>query len=249
MSDRVALFVTCLADIAQPEVAVATVRVLRSVGCDVTVPEGQTCCGQPAWNSGFAREASRVAATSLDALEEDPDSTVVVPAGSCATMIRIYWPALFREVGDGARARRAEALGTRLKELTEFLAVRDLPAIPPAAEDREVVYHRSCHMERELHLHDEPTAVLGRAGGCTVIDWSDDDRCCGFGGTFSVKLPETSVAMADQKLDSLPAGVNTVVGADSSCLLHLQARADHRGLPVRTRHIAEVLADTLESRA
>jgi L-lactate dehydrogenase complex protein LldE len=239
VSDRVSLFVTCLVDVVEPEVGVAAVRVLRAAGCEVSVPDGQTCCGQPAWNSGFAPEAAAVAATSLAALEADPAATVVVPAGSCATMIRLYWPELFRQVGDHDRARRAEALAERVVELTEHLAGRDLPAM--AVADR-VAYHRSCHMERELHLHDAPTDALP----CEVVPWAADDRCCGFGGTFSVKLPEASVAMADEKLDSLPDGVEVIVGADSSCLLHLRTRAEQRGLPVRTRHVAEVLAEGLD---
>jgi L-lactate dehydrogenase complex protein LldE len=241
MTDRVSLFVTCLVDVVEPEVGVAAVRVLRAAGCEVAVPDGQTCCGQPAWNSGFAAEAAAVAATSLAALEADPDATVVVPAGSCATMVRLYWPELFRQVGDLDRARRAEALAERTVELTEHLATRELPAI--AVEGR-VAYHRSCHMERELHLHDAPTEVLP----CEVAEWDADDRCCGFGGTFSVKLPEASVAMADEKLDSLPDGVEVIVGADSSCLLHLRTRAEQRGLPIRTRHVAEVLAEGLDRR-
>jgi L-lactate dehydrogenase complex protein LldE len=245
MSDRVSLFVTCLVDVVEPEVGVAAVRVLRAAGCEVAVPEGQTCCGQPAWNSGFAAEAAAVAATSLAALEADPSATVVVPAGSCATVMRLYWRELFRQVGDDDRARRAEAMAERTVELTEHLADRDLPALVGGSR---VAYHRSCHLERELHLHDAPTDALACVEGCEVAPWDADDRCCGFGGTFSVKLPEASVAMADEKLDALPDGVDVIVGADSSCLLHLRTRAEQRGLPVRTRHVAEVLADGLGAR-
>lgn len=242
----VALFVTCVIDVVQPEVGAAAVRVLRSAGLEVEVPRGQTCCGQPAWNSGFAHEAAAVASTTLEALEASNAPVVVVPAGSCATMIRQYWPELFRSVGSEGAARRAQDLGTRVLELTEFLAGRRLPAAA-LPEPCAAAYHRSCHMERELHLHDEPTDVLARIDGCDVRPWPADDRCCGFGGTFSVRLPETSVAMADDKLDALPEGVTTIVGADSSCLLHLQARADQRGLQLRTRHVAELLAQALDS--
>ena len=107
--------------------------------------------------------------------------------------------------------------------------------------DEQVAYHRSCHMLRELHVEDQPEQLLARVEGCTVEPWATADQCCGFGGTFSVKLPEASVAMADEKLDTLPEGVRTIVGADASCLLQLRSRAEARGLPVRTEHVAQVL--------
>ena len=251
---EVALFVTCVVDVVDPEAAVATVALLRAAGHRVRVPEGQTCCGQPAWNAGFATEAAAVARASLEALEADPDLDVVVPAGSCATMIRRYWPQLFALAGRDGEADRAASVGARVRELSEFLApyagepddaAPDAPDGPdgPAAAPT-VAYHRSCHLERELHVTDAPVALL-RAAGVAPAEWDGDDRCCGFGGTFSVRLPEVSVAMADEKLDHLPEGVDTVVGCDASCLVHLAARARQRGLPLRFRHLAEELADHL----
>ncbi len=243
---HVLLFVTCVGELVEPDVPVAVVRVLRAAGCSVDVPDGQTCCGQPAWNSGFRDEAADVARTSLDALaaalDDDPTATVVVPAGSCATMMRLYWPQLFELVGDPAAAERARRVGDRTREFTEHLASLGLPEV--GGTDRRVALHKSCHLLRELHVEDEPGAALARAG-CTVAEWSTDDQCCGFGGTFSVKLPETSVAMADEKLDTLPEGIREIAGADASCLMHLRTRAEARGLPVTTVHIAQVLEDAL----
>lgn len=243
---RVELFVTCVGEMVEPDVPVAAVRVLRASGCEVGVPDGQTCCGQPAWNAGFTGPAAEVARPSLDALaaalDRDERAVVVVPAGSCATMIRCYWPQLFELEGDAVAAERARRVGERTRELTEFLEDRPLP--PATAPPCEVALHQSCHLLRELHVVDAPGAAVERAGA-TIVDWPADDRCCGFGGTFSVKLPETSVAMADEKLDTLPEGTAVVVGADASCLLHLRTRAEHRGLPVTTRHVAELLADRL----
>ncbi|MDZ7675534.1 MAG: (Fe-S)-binding protein [Acidimicrobiales bacterium] len=243
------LFVTCVGEMVVPDVPVAAVRVLRAAGCSVDVPVGQTCCGQPAWNAGFTEQAAEVARTSLDALDaplaDDPDAVVVVPAGSCTTMIRLYWPQLFELVGDDERAARAREVAARTFELTEFLEGRELPTVDGAATT--VALHESCHLLRELHVETGPGAALARVAGCTRVDWSADDRCCGFGGTFSVKLPETSVAMADEKLDTLPDGVEVIVGADSSCLLHLRTRAEHRGLAVTTRHVAEVLDDAIRA--
>ncbi len=243
----VALFVTCVADVVAPEAAAASVAILRRARCDVDVPPRQTCCGQPAWNSGFTSEAATVARASLQALDDalaaDPATVVVVPAGSCATMIRLYWPQLFALVGDDAAADRARHVASRTFELTEFLAPRLGPADfdgPGGDAGEPVVYHRSCHLLRELHVVDQPEQLLA-AAGCELEPWPTADQCCGFGGTFSVQLPETSVAMADEKLDDLPAGVRTIVGADASCLLQLATRAQARRIPVTTVHIAEVL--------
>jgi L-lactate dehydrogenase complex protein LldE len=159
-------------------------------------------------------------------------------------MIRVFWPEMFETVGDHDAAERARRLAARTFELTEYLATR--PALPlEPADDEPVAYHHSCHMLRELRVHDQPEALLA-AAGCRPIEWSSAERCCGFGGLFSFKLPETSAAMADDKLRSLPAGEHTtVVGSDGSCLLHLRARAEREGADITTRHIADVLAERL----
>ena len=243
---RVALFVTCVGDLVTPDVPAAAVRVLRAAGDEVEVPGGQTCCGQPAWNAGFAPEAAAVAEASLVALERalaDGAEAVVVPAGSCTTMIRGYWPTLFETADQPGLAERARALGERVHELTEWLVEQGrLPASDSGAGT--VALQRSCHLERELHIRTQPRDLLEQAG-CQFAEWPADDRCCGFGGTFSVKLPEVSVAMADEKLDALPDGVTEVVGTDASCLLQLEGRARARGMDVRFRHVAEVLAEGL----
>lgn len=246
---RAALLVTCVADLFAPQVADAAVDVLAAGGCEVTCPEGQTCCGQPAWNAGFADDAARVAATTLDALADALDrgaDVVVVPAGSCAAMIRRSWPELFAEVGDHERSRRAARVAGRTWELTELVPHLDLPPLaldPP----QRVAWHHSCHLLRELEHPDAP-GVLDGVTGCERVAWSADDRCCGFGGLFSVKLPEVSVAMADDKLASLAAAepaADVVVSADASCLLHLRGRMDAAGIATPTRHVAEVLAAAL----
>lgn len=245
-SREVALFVSCVVDLVEPAVGEAAVRVLRAAGCQVSCPEGQTCCGQPAWNSGFAPEAARVARTTLAALETVPeDATIVCPAGSCSTMIRVFWPELFELVGDAGAAQRARSVGARTRELCEFLAEVDLPPLRLPVP-RTVAYHHSCHMLRELRLRDAPLQLLAQVQGCSVAEWSADERCCGFGGLFSTKLPETSVAMADDKLSSIPPEVSLLVGADTSCLLHLRGRAARTGSPGSDAvHVAELLADAL----
>jgi L-lactate dehydrogenase complex protein LldE len=249
---RVSLLITCVVDVVAPNVGEAAVHLLRATGCDVTCNLAQTCCGQPAWNAGFADDAARVARTTLDALEADLDAgadAVVVPAGSCATMVRLFWPELFEVVGDHEAAARARRVGERTRELSEVLADR-ADRLPPLRLHRpvQVALHESCHMLRELRIADPPRSLAARVDGCDVAAWDGSDRCCGFGGTFSVKLPEASVAMADEKLAALDAGApgaDLLVGCDSSCLLHLQARAEATGRPLHVRHLAEVLAAAL----
>jgi L-lactate dehydrogenase complex protein LldE len=164
-------------------------------------------------------------------------------------MVRVFWPELFEVVGDHHAAARARRVGGRTRELTELLAERadELPALR-LHRPLGVALHESCHMLRELRIVDQPGALARRVEGCEVVAWDGSDRCCGFGGTFSVKLPETSVAMADEKLRALEAGApeaDVLVGCDTSCLMHLQARAEATGRPVHVRHLAEVLAAAL----
>ncbi len=265
-SVRVELFVTCVVDMFSPEVGAGVVKVLRTMDVDVGVPPGQTCCGQPAWNSGFHRDGARVAGASLAALaaalDADPSAVVVVPAGSCATMIRVFWPEMFELTHDHARAELARVVGRRTFEFSEFVE-RYADRLPPglgapateaatrpgtqSATAPAAAYHHSCHMLRELRIAEAPGRLLALAGQA-VAPWPADQRCCGFGGLFSLKLPEASEAMADDKLAALPEGCGEVIGCDTSCLLHLQARAGHEGRSVRIRHLAEVLADALDTR-
>lgn len=244
---HVSLLITCVVDVLAPDVGEASVRVLRAAGCHVSCNLDQTCCGQPAWNAGFAPEAAAVARTTLSALEAELDGgadAVAVPAGSCATMVRQFWPELFEVVGDHEAAGRARRVGARTYELSELLATLT-DALPALRVERPVraALHQSCHMLRELRIDEQPGELLASVEGCTPVAWAGSDRCCGFGGTFSVKLPETSVAMADEKLRALAlVEPDVVVGCDSSCLMHLQARAEATGSPIHVRHLAEVLA-------
>lgn len=251
---RVALFPTCVIDAALPDAGVATVKVLRRLGHEVDVPAQATCCGQPAWNSGHAEAAAQVARTTLDALEEADADVVLVPSGSCATMIRVFWPELFHLEGSDDDVARVHRLAGKTIELSEFLAKGSGPAtVNPDATS--TVYHRSCHMLRELRITDEPEFVLDRTGADRRVP-AHGERCCGFGGLFSVKLPEVSVAMADDVLDDVVAsGATRVVGCDASCLLHLHGRSDRRALGLEFEHLACVVdrtttptgADTVEA--
>ncbi len=243
-----ALFPTCVVDTVSPEVGEATVRVLRRLGATVTVPEGTTCCGQPAWNAGFADEAAQVARTTLDALAADPAEVICVPAGSCASMIRVFWPELFHLAGDEPAAETARAVGVRVKEFSELVAGT---AFSGGQFEARVGYHHSCHMLRELRIQDAPTSLLDGLDGCGRVEWAGDDRCCGFGGLFSVKQPEASVAMADDKLNTLGhTDATHLVGCDQSCLLHLQGRMRKRGdTTTKVLHLAQVLDQAGEATA
>jgi L-lactate dehydrogenase complex protein LldE len=257
---RIALFPSCIVDAVAPQAGVATVRVLRRLGHVVTVPDGTTCCGQPAWNAGQADAAAKVARTTLSALAEADADAVVVPAGSCATMIRVFWPELFEVVGDAESRARAEALARKVEEFSEFAAPAVTPSSgfgqqiahrgvqsagqnPERGGGKPVVYHHSCHMLRELGIEAQPEAMLD-AAGVERVESAARGRCCGFGGLFSVKLPEVSTAMADDVLDAaVDAGAGTVVGCDASCLMHLGGRAARRGLPLEFKHLAEAVED------
>jgi len=243
MPKRVAFFPTCVVDAVAPGVGVAAVRQLRRYDCEVEVPRGVTCCGQPAWNAGQVEAAAAVAATTLAALDAAEVEIIVVPAGSCATMIRVFWPELFHLSGDAEKSRRARELGARVKEFSELIAAQKPLAANAGARAEATVYHHSCHMLRELGIEEQPEEVLRRAG-VECRPSASRGRCCGFGGLFSVKLPEASVAMADEILDAaVAAGAREVVSCDSSCLLHLSGRAARREIDLRFRHLAEVLEE------
>ena len=181
-----------------------------------------------------------MAATTLDALHADDAATICVPAGSCAAMMRVYWPQLFRIVGDTAREAAAVEVGTRVKEFTELVASR-VDDTRSAAGAGPVAYHHSCHMLRELHIEDAPLELLDSAG-IETTPWTSDQRCCGFAGLFSLKQPEISVAMADDKLAALDeTNATQLVGSDLSCLLHLEGRMVQQNISLAVSHIAELL--------
>lgn len=229
---RVALFVTCLVDQLLPEVGVAAARVLRRAGHEVEFPLGQTCCGQPAFNAGFHPEARRVMRQTVTALHESGAEAIVAPAGSCTTMLRVSGPELL----PGDEAMRAVA--QRTHELSEFLDLHGREAVAGHFPHR-VAYHDSCHMLRELGIARQPRELLGALDGCELVEW-DAERCCGFGGTFSVRDPELSVAMADEKLRTL-GEAEILCGSDPACLMHMRSRLERLDSEVRVMHLAEVL--------
>ncbi|MQA83114.1 MAG: Fe-S oxidoreductase [Streptosporangiales bacterium] len=236
---RVALFVSCVADLAAPGPARAAVEILESLGCRVEFPQEQTCCGQPALNSGFPDDARRLMRRWVRTFE--PYEAVVSPSGSCASTVHHHYPRVLEEPW----AERASKVVDRLYELTQFVAAygSDLEL----RLDATVTYHDSCHMLRSLGEQRAPRQVLERINGVRLVEMPNSEQCCGFGGTFATKFPEVSVALADQKLaDAGETSAEYLVSADPGCLLHLAARARAAGRGVRTRHIAELIRDAME---
>lgn len=238
---HVALFVTCLVDLFRPSAAFAAVKLLQDAGCKVSVPQAQTCCGQPAYNSGDKKTAAALAAQTIRSLMEY--DYVVAPSGSCAAMIKHHYPELV--AADPALAAQARSLADKTWELMQFL--HDVIQYrPPVAGGEKITHLDSCSGLRELGIQAQPRALLGSH----IIENGDGDVCCGFGGTFCVKYTGVSTAIADKKLDRLAAtGAALVTGGDLGCLMHLAGRAARRGVNLRFRHVAEVLAGDTQSPA
>ena len=240
MARKVSLFVPCFVDQLQPQVAVDTVKVLRRLGCEVDFPAGQTCCGQPAFNSGFWDEARPVAERFLRVFRDA--ESIVCPSGSCTTMVRIFYPELLEKT-KSALHDEAVALGKRTYELSEFLVkvlgVTDVGAVFP----HTVTYHASCHGLRELKLRDEPLKLLRGVKGLKLVDMLRYDECCGFGGTFATKFESISAAMGEQKADSVAVtGAEYVTAIDPSCLMHVQGIMGRRKDRAKAIHLASILA-------
>ncbi len=236
---RVSLFITCLGDQFFPQVGECVVKVLRRLGVEVTFNPAQTCCGQPAFNTGYRDEARAVAARVLDLFEDA--EYIVAPSGSCTAMMRVFYAELF--ANDPGRLRQAQGLGKRLYEFSEFLVkVLKVEEVGASFQGR-VAYHDSCHLLRELGVESEPRKLIRAVRGVEFVELQDDKLCCGFGGTFSVKFPEISVAMGEDKLRAAAAtDADYLVAADSSCLMHLAGLAHRQKLPIKTMHLAELLA-------
>lgn len=239
MAQRVSIFVTCLIDQLFPRVGLSMVAVLERLGYEIDFREDQTCCGQPAFNSGFREEARKVARHFLNVFE-DADY-VVLPSGSCTAMCSHHFAELFRDDADAMR--RVHAMEPKIWEFSRFLL--DVAKVEDvgASFQGKVTYHDSCHALRELSVKEGPRRLLRHVRGLELVEMDVAEECCGFGGTFSVKFAELSGAMARTKVDSIRrTGADAVVSIDSSCLMQIEGAIRKEGLPVRALHLAEVLA-------
>ncbi len=236
---RVALFVTCLVDLHRPTVGFAAIRLLEQAGCQVEVPRAQTCCGQPAFNSGDRATTRDLARGILDAF--GGYDYVVVPSGSCGGMLRQHMPHLFDD--DPNTRARADALAAKTYELVAFLTDVLKVEQVDASYAGTVTYHDSCAGLRELGVKAQPRRLLAGVEGLTLAEMAEPEVCCGFGGTFCVKYPEISTRMvSDKTRDIIATGADTLLAGDLGCLLNMAGRLHREGSTVRVRHVAEVLA-------
>ena len=238
-SPKVALFIQCLVDSMYPQVGEAMVTIFDRLEIPVDYPTGQTCCGQPAFNSGYRREAAAAARRFIDLFE--PFETIVCPSGSCVHMVRHHYPELFAD--NPAMLERAVAVGKKTFELTQYLVDVLGHDHLDNSFPHTVTYHDSCHLARGLGIGPQPRQLLRATRGLELIEMTDSDTCCGFGGTFSINYPEISTAMVDEKIDNILAtGAEVVTGCDISCLMNIEGRLSRRKEKVRVVHIAEILA-------
>ena len=237
---RIGLFVTCLVDTMRPSIGFAAIKLLEAAGCEVVIPEQQTCCGQPGYNSGDRRSAEAMARKFL--AEFETFDYVVLPSGSCAGMVSVHYPDLFKD--DPVLLARITALGQRAHELTDFLAnIAKLKNMPGKFQGT-LTYHDSCSGLRELDVHKQPRALLAKMPDVTLHEMVESTTCCGFGGTFAVKYGELSTRMADNKCRHITAThAGTIVGGDLGCLLNIEGRLRRNGdHTTRVLHVAEVLS-------
>jgi len=236
---KVGLFVTCLVDLFRPAVGFSAVKLLEDAGCEVSVPAAQSCCGQPAYNSGDRADTKRIAAGAIAAFEGF--DYVVAPSGSCAAMIREHYPALFAD--DPAMAVKAQHLAKRTYELMSFLVdVRQVETVA-AAYAGTATYHDSCSGLREMDVKDRPRQLLRSVEGLDLTELGGAEVCCGFGGTFCVKYPDISNKMVQEKAEAVAAsGADLLLAGDLGCLMNMAGKLSRNGARVQVRHAAEVLA-------
>ena len=237
---RVGFFVTCLVDLMRPSIGFAAIELLEAGGAEVFVPPTQTCCGQPAYNSGDRADAKALAAKVVD--EFEGCDYLVAPSGSCAGMIRTHYGDLF--AADPAMLARVEALGATTWELTSFLVEKLRLERVPGRFDGTITYHDSCAGLREMGVKAQPRALLAKVPGTKLVEMPECEVCCGFGGTFSIKYGEISARMADNKCTAIVAtGADAVVLGDLGCMLNIEGRLCRRGdATTKVLHVAEVLA-------
>jgi L-lactate dehydrogenase complex protein LldE len=236
---KVSLFITCLVDQLFPQVGVSMVEVLKRLGVEVAFPEAQTCCGQPAFNSGYRTEARGLAERFIAVFEDS--EYVVAPSGSCTSMVRVFYEDLFED--NAAMRERARGLSARTFEFSEFL-VNVLKVEDVGAQFRgRVALHQSCHLLRELNVRSEPLKLLRAVRGIELVELERADTCCGFGGLFAIKYPQISGGILQEKIDSIKrCGADVIVASDMGCLMHINGGLSRQRVAVRTLHLAELLA-------
>lgn len=235
------IFIPCFVDQLFPDTAMNMVKVLEKVGCEVRYNPNQTCCGQPAFNAGFLNEAREVADKFLDDFSSETSHYIVAPSASCVGMVRNAYQDIFVK---SSKLVKYRAMQKKVFELTEFLTdVMGITQIKDAKLSGKYTYHDSCSALRECGIKAGPRELLNNVAGLELVEMEDSETCCGFGGTFAVKFEAISTAMAEQKVDNaIATGAEYIVSTDSSCLMHLEAYIQKQKKPIKTMHIADVLA-------
>lgn len=246
MTCRVSFFSTCLADTVFPNISIQSVKLLEHLGCQISYNPQQTCCGQPLANSGFHEKARPAMENLMEALLADHSDYVVAPSGSCVLQVKEY-PKFFQD--DPPLREKAEELAGKIWEITDFivtvLGVSDVGARLPG----KAVYHPSCHLSRLLHIRDQPRILLSNIRDLELVAIKGQDKCCGFGGAFAVKLGPLSGAMVTEKVDNImAAGVEYLIGADGGCLMNIKGRIDRLKLNIKVLHVVEALMTGLEEK-
>jgi len=238
---RVSLFIPCLVDQFAPETGVGMVKVLKKLGVSIDYPAEQTCCGQPAFNTGYRREAKRLAERFIRIFKDA--EYIVAPSGSCVAMVKVFYPQL--DIDPNLQSD-LEKVTRSIYEFSEFL-VNVLGVVDVGARfSGRVTYHDACHLLRELKVRNAPRQLLQHVKGIEFVESENADVCCGFGGTFSVKYPEISTAMAEEKIDALQrSGAQYVIANDTGCLMQIAGLLSHRKMPIKTMHLAELLGGHL----
>jgi L-lactate dehydrogenase complex protein LldE len=241
---RVQFFSTCLVDTFYPETGIAAIRLLQHFGVEISVPKGQTCCGKPSNSGGYAQPSQSAAEHFLKTFYRP--EPIVIPSGSCASMVKNHYPLLFEK--NPVMKAKSQEIGNRTYELTQFL-VNVLKAHESGAfkYNGKATYHASCQLTRELGVKDEPLMLLNAIEGLELIPLEAADRCCGFGGVFMAKSPEISKAIADEKAQTIiNSGADVVIGADHGCLMNISDALKRNGSSIKAKHIAVLLSESLQ---
>ncbi len=238
--ERIHLFISCLVDNFFPEVGEAILRVFSNIGLEIEFPKDQTCCGQPAFNSGHRKEAYKVACHFLDVFDKK-NGAIVCPSGSCVSMVKNYYAELFRN--DPEKLSRVEKISSNIYEFSEFVFQKKESLNLNSAYRGKVTFHDSCHALRELGISSQPRELIKSLRGIELVEMDMADACCGFGGTFSIKYPEVSKSMLQEKTDSIiNSGADAVVSTDMGCLMNIKGLVSRKKLPVKVFHLAELIA-------
>ncbi len=236
---KVQLFIPCYIDQLYPETGFNTIKILEKAGCEVIYPENQTCCGQPAYNSGYWDESRKLAEKFLIDFKED--IPIITPSGSCSGFVIHHYPKLFKE--DNKGLENAKIIGARIFELSDFLVNHLKKTDFGARFNHTVTFHDSCSALREYGIKDEPRALLNEVSGLKLIEMEESETCCGFGGTFSVKNEAISTAMVDKKtINAIATGAEFIVSTEASCLMNINSYCQKNNLPIKGIHLADILA-------